>query len=145
MRPLTAEEVNKICCTLNVKKLPKVVEEFLLKAGKQFRPWDGMDYKLIDYNGNFIDYVNDITDDDVLDERFRKYGFDYNDCLFFLGNGGLQYCFINKNDKDDDPTVYSIDCLTNFDQPTKPKRFSQLIIDSYNTMVAYRKMLRSHE
>lgn len=56
-----------------------------------------------------------------------------------MGNGGFQYFFININDEADDPIVYSIDSLTNFDQPAKPRLFSQLIIYSYNEMVAYKK------
>ena len=73
MQSLTVEEVNKVYSALNIIKLPKLVEEFLFKAGKQFRPWDGMDYKLIDYNGNFVNYVNDIIDlFENLDKRNKR-------------------------------------------------------------------------
>lgn len=139
LKPISESEISTICTALHILQLPELFTYYLQIAGKYFRPWNGFDYKLVDETGCFIDYSEEIREDEILDRRFRKFGFDYKDCLFFLNNGGVQYFFI-RIDGETDPLVYSVDSVTIEEEPAEPVPLSKFMINSYNEMVRIKEL-----
>ena len=134
LEPMSEAEIRTVCSALHVSQLPELFTYYLQIAGKYFRPWNGFDYKLVDEAGCFIDYGEEVREDETLDRRFRKFGFDYKDCLFFLNNNGVQYFFIRLDGKPD-PLVYSVDNVAIQEEPAKPIPLSKFMICAYNEMV----------
>lgn len=139
LEPMSEAEIRTVCSALHVSQLPELFTYYLQIAGKYFRPWNGFDYKLVDETGCFIDYSEEIREDEILDRRFRKFGFDYKDCLFFLNNGGVQYFFI-RIDGETDPLVYSVDSVTIEEEPAEPVPLSKFMINSYNEIVRIKEL-----
>lgn len=134
LKPMSGEEISAVCSAVHVSRLPELFTYFLRTAGTYFSPWEGFGYELIDETGRFVDYAEEIREEEILDRRFRKYGFDYKDCLFFLENGGVQYFFI-KIDGESDPLVYSVDMVSIQEEPAEPVPLSRFLINSYNEVV----------
>lgn len=134
LKPMSDAEINVVCSALHVSQLPELFTYYLRTAGKYFSPWQGFGNDLLDKTGCFYDYGNEIREDEILDRRFRKYGFDFKDCLFFLDNGGVQYFFI-RIDGENDPLVYSVDSVAIQEEPAKPIPLSKFMICAYNEMV----------
>lgn len=139
VKPLSEDKIQIMLDFLGVDKLPKQFMNFLRQSGGHFEPWSGFSYKLIDKNNRYIDMSEEIKEDEDIEDIFKQWGFKYEECLFFVNNQGIVYYFIRIDDKDDDPLVYSVtECI---DTLPEPFRFSELIIDSYNEMVGYRKQM----
>ena len=134
MRPMSEEDIDVIREAKKGYTIPKLFLDFLRAAGKYYYPWEGFDYKLVDDNGKFYDLSELMEEDDIQVSQFADYGIKTEQCLFFVTNQGIVYYFIRLDETDDDPMVYSVvNCA---DRPGKPFRFSRLIIDSYNEVVA---------
>ena len=132
--PMSDAEISKVCSALHVPQLPELFTYYLRTAGNYFAPWQGFDFELLDETGCFNDYGEEIREEEILERRFRKYGFDYKDCLFFLNNNGVQYFFI-RLDGDADPLVYSVDMVAIQEEPAEPIPLSECMICAYNEMV----------
>jgi hypothetical protein len=139
LEPMSKEKIRTVCFALNVPQLPELFTYYLRTAGKYFSPWNGFDYKLVDETGCFIDYSEEIREDEILDRRFRKHGFAYKDCLFLLTNGGVQYFFIRLDGKPD-PLVYSVDNVSIQEEPAEPIPLSTFMINSYNEIVRIKEL-----
>lgn len=132
--PMSEAEIRTVCSALHILQLPELFTYYLRTAGKYFSPWTGFGNDLLDETGCFYDYGKEIREDEILDRRFRKFGFDFKDCLFFLDNGGVQYFFI-RIDGENDPLVYSVDMVAIQEEPAKPIPLSKFMICAYNEMV----------
>ena len=134
LEPMSDAGISTVCTALHVPQLPELFTYYLRTAGNYFSPWQGFDFELLDETGCFIDYRDEVREDETLDRRFRKFGFDYKDCLFFLNNNGVQYFFI-RLDGETDPLVYSVDNVAIQEEPAKPIPLSKFMICAYNEMV----------
>ena len=139
LEPMSDAEISTVCTALHVPQLPELFTYYLRTAGNYFSPWQGFDFELLDETGCFIDYRDEVREDETLDRRFRKFGFDYKDCLFFLNNNGVQYFFI-RLDGETDPLVYSVDNVAIQEEPAKPIPLSKFMIDSYNAIVRIKEL-----
>ena len=103
-------------------------------AGGKYTPWDGSDYVLVDKDNQFVDLGEWIREFEEDDEKFREYGFSYDDTLIFWTHQGNAYAFFDLNDTSDDPPVYFMIC-----DAVGPARkgipFSEFVINGYNSYV----------
>lgn len=121
------------------KEIPKQYISFLMRAGDYFELWKGSDYILVNDNNQFINLALQVQNDPNLDALFKKFGFTYNECLFFFSHQGNSYLFFSLTDSND-TNVYILDADIESDALPKTT-FPEYIIDSYNSYVTSHEVL----
>lgn len=141
MEPMPQKSIDVVLAAYPDKIFPRQYIVFLKKAGKYFSPWIGSDYVLVDKNGSFIDFSEEVKEDEDLDEKFREYGFSYDECFFFYNHQGNAYAFF-RFDEGDDPPVYVFDpnCEGMYDPIPS---FTEYVIGVYNSHVAWQKAMNA--
>lgn len=138
-KPMSDGKIEIIKNTFPDKKIPQSYIYFLKVAGDYFELWNGSDYILVNNEGHFIDLSSYVKKDNALNLLFKKYGFSYDNCMFFWSHQGNTYSFFRLNDKDK-PTVYILDA--NIEQEKLVETtFAGFLIDTYNSYVSAHEML----
>jgi len=142
-RPMPKDKIKVIeNALIGGKKLPKQYEIFLRNAGLKFEQWINSSYILVTEEDGLIDFGEDIMNNQKLYESFRLYGFELENCFFFLRKQENAYAFFLLNEEKEDPSVYFV-C----DSDARTVRestctFSEFIISQYNGCV---QMDQAHE
>ena len=133
---LSQKEIQLIKDAYPNHELPAQYVAFLEVAGKEFIPWQGSDYSIIDGEGYF-NMVEHIHNDEDLEELYKKHGFtDENSCVFLSHQGYAFYIF--KLDESDNPEITYLD--SNYEYKGKSSKsytFADYVIDSYNEEAYY--------
>lgn len=132
------------------RKIPKQYLEFLKRAGAYFENWNDSDYIVVTEDNQFLDFgdylkVKDFPEEELDYEfflQFQNYGFNAEDCFFFLGIQGNAYAFFRLDDGDD-PKVYWVGEGIGRTGTKEPKTFSNMMIQCYNESVKIAKELYS--
>ncbi len=130
-KPMPEEQVQLICAQFPHRKMPALVLAYLRTCGAWIAAGCSEAWCGVIEDGKFQDYGEFIREIDYADKDFRKYGFAYEDCFFFLDCQELMYVFVYLDGERDDPLVYSF--FTDGGKPQLESRlFSQWFIDDYN-------------
>lgn len=128
---LSHDEIQLIKDAYPNHELPSQYVAFLEAAGREFKPWVGSDYSIVDSEGYF-NMARHIHNDEDLEELYEKYGFsDENSCIFLSHQGYAFYIF--KLDESDNPNIVCLDLNCEYDgNDSSSYTFADYVIDSYN-------------
>ena len=128
---LSHDEIQLIKDAYPNHELPSQYVTFLEAAGREFKPWVGSDYSIVDSEGYF-NMARHIHNDEDLEELYEKYGFsDENSCIFLSHQGYAFYAF--KLDESDNPNIVCLDLNCEYDgNASSSYTFADYVIDSYN-------------
>lgn len=128
---LSHDEIQLIKNAYPNHELPSQYVAFLEAAGREFKPWVGSDYSIVDSEGYF-NMARHIHNDEDLEELYEKYGFsDENSCIFLSHQGYAFYIF--KLGESDNPNIFCLDLNCEYDgNDSSSYTFADYVIDSYN-------------
>lgn len=134
---LSHDEIQLIKDAYPNHELPSQYVAFLEAAGREFKPWVGSDYSIVDEEGYF-NLARHIHNDEDLEELYEKYGFsDENSCIFLSHQGYAFYIF--KLGESDNPNIFCLDSNCEYDgEASSSYTFADYVIDSYNEYARYK-------